>query len=664
MPSPTVNAQRFRILEALDLLDPSPDAPLDRFVRIAARAADAPIALVTFVGPHHQVNKASLGLDDPTTPLADAFCVHALDGPALLEVPDALQDERFAHSALVTGPPGVRSYAGQPIVFEGIVLGTVCVLDRVPRRFTEADREVLADLSGLVSDLLARRHEQRLRRLQEQRAFDCAAAAGEWLWETDPAQRVTWMAGRFDDEVGRSAGDRVGETMVDRDVLDGLGRPVAPPLTLAQLMQRREPFRGIVAMLDGVASPRYIERNASPLFDEADGFQGFRGSCREVTDRVHAEQLALEADAARRANRSRSEFLSRVSHELRTPLNAVLGFTQMMLLDDTPDAAPTPVQRERLDIVLQAGQRLLALIDDVLDIGRIEQGGRALSPAAVDVHAAVQDALALLQPECDARSVTLCNLVEPRACVVRADGRALVQVLLTAMSNGVKYNRAGGRVTVRVQPGDPACIVVEDDGPGLDASQLAQLYEPFNRLGAESGTVPGSGLGLVIGKSLVERMHGTLEVSSVAGAGTSVRIALPRAPASNAGAPPPEQRGRRTVLYVEDNTVNAMLMEQLFEEEPAWRLLVASSGQAAIDVASVTPCDLVLVDMNLGDMTGLEVVRALRERGVQPRMGFIAVSADAFAEQVRAATDFGLAAYWTKPLDLREAMRRLRDLLA
>jgi len=105
-------------------------------------------------------------------------------------------------------------------------------------------------------------------------------------------------------------------------------------------------------------------------------------------------------------------------------------------------------------------------------------------------------------------------------------------------------------------------------------------------------------------------------------------------------------------------------MEQLFEEEPAWRLLVASSGQAAIDVASVTPCDLVLVDMNLGDMTGLEVVRALRERGVQPRMGFIAVSADAFAEQVRAATDFGLAAYWTKPLDLREAMRRLRDLLA
>ncbi|HEX6363007.1 MAG TPA: ATP-binding protein [Albitalea sp.] len=675
MPTPSPQEERFRILEALGLLDATPDPSMDRFVRIAARAARAPIALVTFLAPDRQVNKARLGYREPYVPLSDAFCLHALDRREPLEVPDALQDPRVAASQLVAGPPAVRAYAGHPILFKGIVLGTVCVLDTVARRFSALDREVLADLSGVVSDLLALRHEHQLRRLQEQRATDCAAAAGEWLWETDAQHRISWLAGRLDDEVGRLAGDRVGEPLADREVLSGLGRPAVPPCTLRELLDRHVPVVGAVAHLGEPAAARFVERNASPWFGPDGAFRGFRGSCREVTDRVRAEVLALDTDAARRASRSKSEFLSRMSHELRTPLNAILGFAQLMLMDDSDAGRPTPVQRQRLDAMLQGGQRLLSLINDMLDLARIEQGRLDMTLEALDVHAVVQACELLLRPLCAEKQVTVRQDVAPGECAVWADRRALGQVLLNLLANAVKYQRAGGHVTVRAEPDSHATLVVEDDGPGMTPAQLASLYQPFNRLGAEGGPVGGSGLGLVICKTLVERMHGEIAVDSRPGVGTTVRVTLPVPPGDGGASSAPEADRRapvapapaaaqRTVLYIEDNAINAMMMEELFAGEPPWQLAVVASGRAGIERAASAAYDLVLIDMHLDDMTGLDVLRALQAAGARPARGFVAVSADAFPEQVQAALDAGFVEYWTKPLDLRQTQQRLRELLA
>ncbi len=349
MPDPVTNSRRLALLNSLDLLSYSSDPSLDRLARIAAKSVRVPMAIVTLLSRDRQINKARVGIDDPDTPLTDAFCVCALDSPELLEVQDALADVRFADSCLVTGPTSVRSYAGQPIVVEGIVLGTVCVMDVVVRRYDADERAVLVDLCGLVTDLIQVRLEQLLRHREEQRAFECAAAAGEWLWETDAEHRITWLAGGHDCEAGKLAGDTLGQTMVDGPLLDWLGNPRKPEMRLSACFQALQPFNSSLTSVGHGHLARLVERSGTPFLDGNNAFAGFRGSSRDVTDRVRAEIRALDSDAAIRASKSKTEFLSRVSHELRTPLNAILGFAQLMLFDVSEEGRPTAPQRERLE---------------------------------------------------------------------------------------------------------------------------------------------------------------------------------------------------------------------------------------------------------------------------------------------------------------------------
>lgn len=394
------------------------------------------------------------------------------------------------------------------------------------------------------------------------------------------------------------------------------------------------------------------------------------GACRDVTEQVIAERLRREKEAAERANRAKSEFLSRVSHELRTPLNSILGFAQLMLLDRTqslPDA-----HRERLRIVQDAGRRLLSLINDMLDLARIEREDFALEISPIDAAAVVNACISLVQPLAADSGVRLAPAEPGNGTWVYGNARALEQVLTNLLSNAVKYNADGGEVHVTIHgQGDQVHIAVSDDGPGMTPQQQARLFRPFERLGAERSPVEGTGLGLVIARELAIAMQGELQVRSAPGAGTTFTVVLRAAepllqPAESeektvgeAIVPEAAPYGRKRVLYVEDEAINVMLMEEVFNLSPQWILSVAGSGEEGLRRAIEERPDLILVDMNLPDTTGLELVARMRDtEGLRGTL-CIALSADALCEQVDAACRAGFDDYWTKPIDVD---RMLEDL--
>ena len=253
------------------------------------------------------------------------------------------------------------------------------------------------------------------------------------------------------------------------------------------------------------------------------------GILRDVSDEMQAAQLQLDKQAAERAYRAKSEFLSRVSHELRTPLNAVLGFTELMQTDDVD--TPTLTQRQRLQQVLEAGRHLLTLINDILDLGSLDENGVALPMQALVLAPLLQASVNQIEETARAQQVrVVAELPGPGVCV-QADARRLEQVFVNLLTNAVKYNRPGGEVQLSCERvGDEVCVTVRDTGPGLRADQIGQMFQPFNRLGAEFSKVPGNGLGLVIAQQLVKRMDGKLGVTSTEGVGTCVEVRLRAAP--------------------------------------------------------------------------------------------------------------------------------------
>jgi signal transduction histidine kinase/CheY-like chemotaxis protein len=418
-------------------------------------------------------------------------------------------------------------------------------------------------------------------------------------------------------------------------------------------------------------SVRWLETRATPQ-RLRDGGTLWHGFSADVSDRKEAELLRRDKDAAERANRAKNEFLSRVSHELRTPLNGILGFAQLMSLDRVNPLAPE--QQRRLDSVLRAGRHLLELINDVLDVARIESEDFSLQPATFDAWAAIGECLSLIQPLADRAEVRLPASAEHAPCWVRADPRAFEQVLMNLLSNAIKYNRPGGDVEVSVAAHEARVqIAVRDSGRGISAEQQAALFQPFNRLGAEQSRTEGSGLGLVISRRLVEAMGGSLSLHSEPGRGSTFSVELPAGDASGSVAPqPPFARTApgglpavpRDVLYIEDEPLNAVLMEEVFRARPHWTLHVAEDGTHGACLAREMHPDLVLIDMNLPDMSGLALIHRLRDDPATRGLRCIALSADAMAEQIDAALAAGFDDYWTKPIDVKRVLSDLTRLLA
>jgi signal transduction histidine kinase len=928
--APTRDASELRLLDRLDLREGVREAPFDRLARLAALGTQSPMAAIVLAGRGGPWVKAAFGLPAAAEAL---LSFPAINTGRSVELYDTLEAGHLRRNDLVCGDAAVRFYAVHPVLFAGVAVGTLCVLDRVPRRLSGDQHALLKDIGGLVGELVRARERQRMSPLERRGVQEIARVSGDWVWETDAEHRYTWLSDNFESQRGRSAQDFLGHPVPDLALLDRLGRPLDPPSRLPQLFRTRQPFSAVVLQVESRRGLRYIAFSGAPRFDEGqEVFVGYRGTGRDITHRVRAEirghekalilrkladqvpgmlfqfkrrhdgraelpyaspgirgvlelrasdlvkdasklllrvhpddldrvkgsleesartlqpwraeyrvvlpkgglrwlegragaeplsdgsvlwhgfvadcterneaqthlasalarwELAAEvagigivdvdldaqvveldsraarlhglgeapariglaawldtvhADdrhsmhlalgavastgngavvryhtaatehgltletalrqanpgsapatsgrvigtchdatqrqrleeaerdkiAAQKANESKSQFLSRVSHELRTPLNAILGFGQLLRMDDSNERPAA--DRERIEAIRVAGERLLALINDMLDLAQIEQGRLQLDPRPLDAHAAVHAAQVMLGPAAAEHAIMVENLVPAGLVQVLADERALGQVLLNIMSNAVKYNRSAGRVSVSAEVGDAVVLSIADTGPGLSREQMGALFEPFNRLGAERSATAGSGLGLVIAKALVEAMGGALEVASELGQGTTVRLTLPTAvrllePDADAPAlaedddelPP---ACPRSVLYVEDDPVNVVLVQHLFAEEPAWQLLTAGTAGEGLEIARRERPDLVVSDMNLPDMTGFQLLERLRDDAHTAGIPCVGLSADAMAEQVRRALDAGFVDYWTKPVDVQAMHGRLRRMLA
>ena len=382
----------------------------------------------------------------------------------------------------------------------------------------------------------------------------------------------------------------------------------------------------------------------------------------DISRLKEAEQALLDKQAAELANRAKSEFLSRMSHEMRTPLNAVIGFTQLLKMQ--PDGGPAKVA-EYADHVLRASEHLLGLVNEVLDLQRVEEGRTEMQPQALELAPFLESTLDLMRPAAQRQGIALTNQV-PAGRWVHADARSLRQVLMNMVSNAVKYNRDGGWVVISLLPAPPGrCLIaIEDTGSGLSDEQLGRLFQPFERLGHETSAIEGSGLGLVITRSLIELMGGSVSLSSVPGAGTLARIDLPAADAPASTPPPPaetpgdfeETRPMHLpalrVLYVEDNRINALLFEEAMRVLGGIELQVAEHGAEAMRVVADWTPQVLVLDANLPDMNGNELLVRLRQRPELVAVPAYMCSADAMPEDLQRARDSGFQGYWTKPIEM------------
>lgn len=386
---------------------------------------------------------------------------------------------------------------------------------------------------------------------------------------------------------------------------------------------------------------------------------------RDVTEQQRIERELRDAkDAADRANRAKSEFLSRMSHELRTPLNAILGFGQLLEHRD-----PRPAQRPHLHYILSAGHHLLELIDEVLDISRIEADRMRLSLEPVSVEAAVKEAIELIKPLANEHRVHLFTPPEEDlTAFVLADHQRLKQVLLNLLNNGVKYTAENGAVMVQCTCEDERVrITIHDTGMGIAPEKLERVFTPFDRLGAEQSRVEGTGLGLALSQRLIHAMRGRIGVESKVGEGSSFWFEVARtesplrtvAPDSD---PPTGARlqgalKRRSILYIEDNLSNLNLVEQLLREEPGVELLIAMQGRLGLDLARQRSPDLILLDLHLPDMPGADVLADLQANEATRRIPTVVVSADATAGEFQRVMEAGARDYITKPIDVSHFYR-------
>jgi signal transduction histidine kinase/CheY-like chemotaxis protein len=396
------------------------------------------------------------------------------------------------------------------------------------------------------------------------------------------------------------------------------------------------------------------------------------GSDDSARKRVEAERNEAMA-AAEKANRAKSDFISGVSHELRTPLNAILGFAQLM---DSGTPAPTPAQKRNLDQILKAGWYLLELINEILDLALIESGKVTLSPESVSLAEVMLECRGMIEPQARNRGVAMAFPLFEVPHFVRADRTRLKQVLINLLFNAIKYNRPGGALDVQCSMSLPASIriSIRDSGAGLSPEQLGQLFQPFNRLGKESGTEEGSGIGLVVTKRLVLLMGGAIGAESSVGVGSVFWIELPLT-----GAPPLAEREAeraalvqpgyaegtplRTVLYVEDNPANMELVEQLVARRPGLRLLGAADGDLGIELARACRPAVILMDINLPGISGLEAMKILRADPSTADIPVIALSANAVPRDIEKALAAGFFGYLTKPLKVDQFMEALQAAL-
>ena len=425
-----------------------------------------------------------------------------------------------------------------------------------------------------------------------------------------------------------------------------------------------------------------VSYNATTLHDRDRKLRGVFAAARDVTERKRFEltlqenNVALESAiaAAEKANLAKSNFLSSMSHELRTPLNAILGFAQLM---ESDSPLPTPSQKSSIAQILQAGWYLLELINEILDLALIESGKFSISLEPVSLDDIMLECQTMIEPQANKRGIRMSFPRFDQPCFVSADRTRVKQILINLFSNAIKYNQTGGSVVVECSASAPDTVRVSirDTGAGLPPEKLAQLFQPFNRLGQEASAEEGTGIGLVVTKRLVEVMGGAIGVESAVGVGSVFWVELNSASAPSftkavsgpaASVQPQVASGAllRTLLYVEDNPANLKLVQQLVARRPDMRLLTAVNGRLGIELAHAAQPEVILMDINLPGISGTEAMQILHQDSATAHIPVIALTANAIPYDIERGLAAGFFRYLTKPIKVNEFMEALDAALA
>ncbi len=463
---------------------------------------------------------------------------------------------------------------------------------------------------------------------------------------------------------------------------DFFADPVAAEATIKKVLEVRKVTDHELTVRSRDGTEVVLSYNLTTYYDRTRRLQGVFATARDVTERRRLDQILkernLELSAARiaadKANQAKSDFLASMSHELRSPLNAILGFAQLM---ETESPAPTPAQHDSIAQILQAGWHLLKLINEILDLAKIESGQFSLSLEAVSLGDVMAECQSIIEGQARTQGIALCFPTFDAPCFVRADRTRLKQVLINLISNAIKYNQPDGRVDVTFEENASARVrvCIGDTGVGLSPQRLGQLFQPFNRLGQEGGGVEGTGIGLVVAKQLIELMNGVIGVESTVDVGSDFwfEIASASPPAFVAGTdlvplvpitPEPSGERQRQFLYVEDNSANLKLVERLFARRSGWTLTGAMTGRLGLELAHSMLPDVILMDINLPDISGDDALVLLRKSPVTRHIPVVAVTANAMPRGIERGLKSGFFQYVTKPINVGEFMKTLTAALA
>ncbi len=567
---------------------------------------------------------------------------------------------------------------------------------------TQQGRDEVGELIRSFNRLLASIGEREAALKESEQHYRTLADGGSALiWTSDTDKRCTYFNRTWLRFTGRSLAQELGNGWSEGVHPDDLARCFD---TYVSSFDRRQPFSMEYRLRHADGDYRWILDEGTPRFDSAGKFIGYIGFCYDICERKQAEHeleqhrqqlealveartaaLVAAKDAAETANLAKSEFLSRMSHELRTPLNSILGFGQLLELEG--DDSLSPDQADCVQEILRAGRHLLAQVNEVLDLARIESGRIETSLETVELAPVVSECIALVRPLAEPRGVTIDSAIAGEA--VRADRIRLSQVFLNLLSNAIKYNREGGTVRVSARTeGDRLRVEVADSGRGIPARYLSRLFHPFERLESAYDGIEGTGVGLALSKRLLEAMGGEIGVDSEPGIGSTFWFLIARAvlesplpadpdraeggegqgPPTTAGDDLPPETSHafpaRAVLYIEDNPANLALVRRLLRGRPEIRLVDATSGEAGLELALASPPELILLDINLPGDDGFSILRQLKANPVTAHIPVVAVTANAMLRDVALGLQSGFADYLTKPLDVRHLLHVVDRLLA
>jgi PAS domain S-box-containing protein len=565
--------------------------------------------------------------------------------------------------------PGGNEQSARLFATIGLVAAALlgALLLTVTGRTRRVERAVRERTLALEHEVDERTRTENALRESEQRLRNILDHAPIGVLYTDLRGHTQDSNPRFRDLTGYSAEELASMPALELTHLDDRAADIELAGKLARgeipMYRRRKRYRrkdGGIVWVQSIVS----------LVRDADGRpHRIVGMVEDISEHLKLQQAEDARASAEAANRAKSDFLSRMSHELRTPLNAMLGFTQLLELDrETP---LSDVQRGWTQQAQQAGWHLLHMIDDTLDLSRIEAGTLRLTLRSLELTPLIAAARSMIEPQARDRGITIDE--QASSLVVRGDDTRVKQILTNLLSNAVKYNSADGRVEIRahVVAGPSVEIAVTDTGAGLTAQQLAELFQPFNRLGRESSGIEGTGIGLVISRRLAELMGGSLRAHSEPGVGSTFVLALPLAididPTAAARLddtrPDLPRHRRRQVLYIEDNETNAEVMRGILQQRPQVELRIAGSAADAFAGLAAQLPDLILLDMNLPDMDGLELLRRLKTGAATAPIPVVAVSADATVDRIGESIAGGVERYLTKPVNVAELLGVVDEVL-